>query len=527
MKVVSCSGIAVLLLIGFGSFCESTSGSNDISKPPFSSQFRGKEKKKSKQQILKKRNNQSNKQQNPESDQYGGTYFEVGLTAGQKKTSAESRDFADSPGSVNAFEYGGDVALGYIGNISGNFYAGINAGVDGVFSRGKMWRGGHLDSDSSIRLSSERNFARNRAVLNSLLKSISRRFSLGEGVYSINQDRFEEAINFCHWLGSKSVQNLDYTTWVKEGNCNGALLQQIERLGSEYAGSNENKLQTGLVILKDFSIKYFSTVSTSLENIAHRGYDVFDENGHSYIEVNDEYKDLKKKGARLIELFFFGNPNKQNNRYYYKSTATLDHASQLFPKDTFKEDPALTDNENLIPDQKQLSYALKAIDDLYYNVDDADENLRYYRTLHDEDDSGTPETQANTNSNSSYKFHSKTTFNLCPHISLQLGYFVKEFGGILYTKLGAMQLNGRTTIATDVADVYTEKFHKWTPYAALGFNKSISEVWGVSVEVGHAFKTSKKFNIKYGNDVIKEKISVSRTMFRVLLTCNLGSLLEL
>lgn len=521
MKVVSCSGIAVLLFVGFGYFCEDVSGSDSVIKSTFSSQFRGKERKKSKQQILKEKNNQSNIQKGHESDPYGGTCFEMGFTVGHKKTSAESR-FADSPGPVNAIEYGGDVALGYMSKISGNFYAGINAGVDGVFGRSKMWRGGRLDSISSVKLTTERNFSQKRAVLHNLLRSMSDVFLTGEDLEVENKE-FREAMNFCHWLGDRSVSNLGNTAWANDQNCKGGLLPQIERLGSERANGDGNNLQAGLGILKDFSIEQFPTVSKSLECIAHKNeYRVFDEDGK--LQFDQSLSGLIPYGAELIRLFFSGRPHIEGDRYSAMSTATLDHASQLFPKNTFPEDPAL-EGQNLTDDQKQLSYALKAISDLYDNVDDDDKNLLSYRTLNEDDDSGT-DTQSNTKSNS-YKFHSKTTFNLCPHISLQLGYFVKEFGGILYTKLGAMQLNGRTTIATDVADVYTEKFHKWTPYAALGFSKSISEDWGVSVEVGHAFKTSKKFNIKYGNDVIKEKISVSRTMFRVLLTCNLGSLLEL
>lgn len=528
MKYLCCCSIAVCCLLNFeSSFCVSagaTSGS-------------AVHQTRAEQGIIKNPTNHKKRPKKDSIDQYGGAHFEVGFCIGHQKTSADSRDFAESPSTVNAVRYGGSVALGYSGRVSNNFYAGVSVGIDGTFGPSKMWRGGELSETSSIRLNNEakaahdsfrmsREFYRRRGVLSNLLRTVSEKVKVPEDSY-LEEKYFKGAIDFCHWLGEGNGERpySPFPDYLTEEGAKG-IFGEIEKIGIEKGNEEGDPIEIGLTDLRDFSAEHFPNVSRALSTIAHNNYEVFSVDDGSLV---DEDGNLEAGGTQIISNFFNGHPIDDNGIYYYAGGRRLENASQLFPRNTFPEDPACDDDDDITSDQKQLSYALKAINDLYYNTDDSDEELlKYRRAPADDDDASSGSGDEDQESSEKpYKFNSKTKFDLCPYVALQLGYYIKELGGILYTKLGAMQLNGRSTIASETANVYDEKFHRWTPYAAIGFNKSISEYWGVSVEVGHAFRTSKKFDIKYGKDTIKEKIAVSRTMFKVLFTCNLGNLMDL
>lgn len=470
-------------------------------------------------------------------EQYDGARLEFGFSVGNQKTAAKSRDFADSPATVNAVRYGGNVGVGYSVRISNNFSAGINVGVDGNFWPSKMWRGRGLSANSSIKLKnsadSKKDFDEKRSALRNFFRTVHEVVQTQKD-RDLEKDNFEGLVNFCHWLGSDKQNNyIEFPTDLRDGNDEG-VWGEVANIGITAGTDEKDRIKAGFEAVKSFSINNFPTVSKALATLAkgnEGGYSVLSSEGQTLIENGD----LKHRGTELIYGLFSGFPAIAGKKYFWVGSSDyLIKASQLFPKDTFPEDPDCKDDSAITKDESQLSYALKAINDLYYNTKDSDEDLLKYRKLNNnEEDSeindgeNSAEREGGQNSISSYKFRSKTKFDLCPHITVQFGYFIKELGGILYTKLGAMELNGRTTIATDVSDVYVKRFRKWTPYAALGFNKSLSETWGVSVEAGHAFKISKKFDIKYGDDVIKEKISVNRSTFKVMFTCNLGRLMDM
>lgn len=493
MKYVSCSCLVSLMFLFFGcSELHSETTRNE-------------------KNLIKK----SKKKVGPRSrSAHDGVFFEVGLSVGNQKSSANNRDFIDNPAAVDAVRYGGSAALSYIAPVSSNFYLGICGGIEGSFGPHKMWNGGRLQVHSN-------SFIKRRSVLRNVLQSISNMVIQDDGYLPI--DIFKDRVDYLRCLGQQSAERyVDFPKETPEVYTVRDAFDQVKMLGDE---NSENRLESGLQNLGCFTAQYFPSVSRILTHIAYgEKYDILDEKGLSS-KIGAEKVDCS--ASVIIGELFQGQPYIQDGRYYCEGTCALYRSSQVFPKGTLPQDQDCSFDQEIgyEKEQRELSYALKAINDLYYNTDDSNPELLKYRGIPNGDTS--EESVTEQKNRRPYKFHSKTKFDLCPYVALQFGYFIKELDGVVYTKLGAMQLNGRSTVACDVTSVYDEKFHRWTPYVVVGFNKSISECWGVSVEVGHAFKTSKEFNIKYGNDKIREKIAVSRTTIKILFTCNLGNLMEL
>lgn len=187
------------------------------------------------------------------------------------------------------------------------------------------------------------------------------------------------AVNFCHWFGNKDEKAYSpFPEYFRAGMAKG-VFEEIERIGKSSDGEVKDPVEAGLNVLKTFCIMYFPNVSKVLTKIAMAGgnnYSVIFSDGRSFVTREG---DLEDGGAEIISEFFRGYPINQNNRYYCVGGGfPLEKASQLYPLNTFPEDPQCTD-EGLTADEKQLSYALKAISDLYYNLNDLDKNLLQYR----------------------------------------------------------------------------------------------------------------------------------------------------
>jgi hypothetical protein len=113
----------------------------------------------------------------------------------------------------------------------------------------------------------------------------------------------------------------------------------------------------------------------------------------------------------------------------------------------------------------------------------------------------------------------KTSFGICPHASLKVGYFIKEMNSCLYAKVGFILLKGQVSIISDYLLGKEEKFNKTVPFFALGISKIIDGNWGISAEISHALKTHKKMSdIKWRGYKIENNVGISKTDFRVLAT---------
>jgi hypothetical protein len=111
----------------------------------------------------------------------------------------------------------------------------------------------------------------------------------------------------------------------------------------------------------------------------------------------------------------------------------------------------------------------------------------------------------------------KASFEVCPHVAFKVGYSFEELGASLYVKFGAMQLKGRVTPVNDVFGMGDEKFNKVTPFVAVGVTRNLDERWGVSVEVSHAFRTTKRLpDVKIFRHTIENRTSISRTNVKIM-----------
>ncbi|MDR1236122.1 MAG: hypothetical protein LBJ96_03880 [Holosporaceae bacterium] len=111
----------------------------------------------------------------------------------------------------------------------------------------------------------------------------------------------------------------------------------------------------------------------------------------------------------------------------------------------------------------------------------------------------------------------KTSFNVCPNISLKFGYFFTEFNACLYAKIGGILLDAHVTPAANLYDVKEESFRKITLFLALGATRSIGNNWSVAIELSHAFRTKKRLqDIQALGHRLQNDITVSKSDIRIL-----------
>jgi hypothetical protein len=111
----------------------------------------------------------------------------------------------------------------------------------------------------------------------------------------------------------------------------------------------------------------------------------------------------------------------------------------------------------------------------------------------------------------------KTSFGVCPHISLKVGYFFNEMKANLYAKFGAIMLNGHVIPQNNLYGIAEEKFNKIAPFAAIGAEKNISDRWGVTLELSHAFRATKRLgDINILGCRMQNRTSVSKSSIRVM-----------
>lgn len=444
--------------------------------------------------ISQSKNKKSNRQTKSKQNNYAGVGVEVGANLEYQRMSTDNHDFRDSPNSINVVRYGGNLSLGYTRRFCRNFYVGVAVGADISGGKNKMWSGGALNLNSEF---VRQNLVR-RNLLRNLLGMISARTCISTPMADIEYvpiNYFNQLVNYIHYIGGASVSNPDFPRFF---GAESVVFDQLGNYGASISDSPD-PLLAGLNDLRNFASEQFPVASQVLGSMASEG--ISSQNGTNCIIGSPGDESLSQYGSEVISELLRGDPTSEKGYYCYMY---LDKVSQILPADLLPDDPNHA-NLGLTSDQRQLDTALRAINDMYYN-DDA------LLTP--------PGVDADALKN---KFYAKTSFDVCPHISLQLGYYFKELNGMMYTKIGAMELNGRATIVCDTDNVHTEKFKKWAPFVAVGFNKNLTENFGFAFELAQTFKAKEKLpTIRLFNRYkIDESVTLSRTIFRATLTYRL------
>jgi hypothetical protein len=256
--------------------------------------------------------------------------------------------------------------------------------------------------------------------------------SNGKGVYNINKYITESTESDISYTDAQLVDFMP-RAW-----------ENIRELGTQVSGiSDRNAVPVGMREIRDFIAARFPILATILQNIA-TDYINGDE-GTQY----GASKKLADASANLIANYIGG----------YENVITDLNEIGILNSD-MQYDDALDAIQNVFdPINPNINFALP------YGFNEA--NLR--NSIRDD-----------------------KTFGVCPHVAFKIGYFVKEANCNLYAKLGAIMLNGAITTSNQLYNISSEKFRKFSPLLAIGVNKLVNKKWGITLELSHAFKTTKK-----------------------------------
>lgn len=482
----------------------------------------------SQKQKSQKTSNSQNSLKPASSKGYEGFKVGLGLTYGLQKMHIEAnKEFRDTSSSVMSSCYGGTASLAWQNRIKGNFILGIEGGVD--FGSSKSARvGGILRNNPYVVARTLECKTLLTSMLNEMGRSMANNYLAVESpIPLVKEDVWKNLIGTFRYLGgtdktadsdgfpsNSKVRNFitaksnglgvwddDRYTQLADGNdhCYGydnaqfadfvpKSIQNIRDFGESIAENGSDSALSAMRAIRNYTISYHPEVATILRYI---GQNAMDSNGIKALAYNndddpiyDGSGDVPDLATCLLGRFFMADGLELRS-----ITEPGIPADKLPPKGD---------------DIAQMKTAINALLTLYHAPD------------------GEPsyESLGKKESSASSWLKTRTSFGVCPYISVKLGYFYKELDACIYTKVGAIQLRGKVTPANDFYDIQDGKFRRFTFFAALGISKDIGDSFGIDVEISHAFKTAKKLrNILILNTYsIDHKVSLSKTSLKAVVT---------
>ncbi|MDR1236090.1 MAG: hypothetical protein LBJ96_03710 [Holosporaceae bacterium] len=435
---------------------------------------------------------QSDKKSESVSEKQGEVFLGAGVNIGVQKTSSSiNSEFRDRSSSVNSTAYGGTVAIGYYHNIGKRFFIGIEAGADFGSGSKQMRTGGMLRAESSY-VQSE--FVK-RDILRQMMHETANAFDtgleavgIGEHAAVVAPNVWRDFLSILHYIGGEDVNirnNFTINPSAPGGLYDGGYNQNLNAtLGNIMANSRERitVLGNGDLFVGFGEIRRFLTERCAVCAAAFRNF---------------AEQDLRDLLNNPIPGTSFAGANPLNDVALFVLSSFFRGTMQQLNK---------LENVGINP-ANMNGYAFAdlqaAMNSIYTPTADDDSALALPRGVN-----------AATIRNN---LETKASFEVCPHVAFKVGYSFEELGASLYVKLGAMQLKGRVTPVNDIFGMGDEKFNKVTPFAAVGVTRNLDDRWGVSVEVSHAFRTTKRLpDVKIFRYTIENRTSISRTGVKVM-----------
>jgi hypothetical protein len=456
-------------------------------------------------------------------ENYSGISFGVGLNIGIQRNSAEAnKEFGNRSSSLNSAMYGGTVTVGWQKKVCRNLFVGIEGGVDFGSDPKGIRTGGILRNNSNIIL--EESYRRD--LLARIMRSIAGSVKivqlnvnnpigivnanpwqnligtfryLGNAAGSSNADGFPSDMNVRNFIIADSNGQGVYNTLgylpapgggdVSYNNAQLAdfmprVIENLREFGAHISGRNGNEaLLAGIREIRDFTSARFSAFASILQNIA--AGNITSPGGAAVLYGGAG--NLSDNAANVIAEFIGGEIRYGRLFNFIRNLSEVGIPLGVLPGAT----PA-----------EQLQSAINVILSIY-----------------------NPTTgvfalpPGVTEADIRNSVQTKTSFGVCPHVAVKVGYFFNELNACLYTKIGVIQLNGQVTPVNNLYNIREEKFRKITPFVAIGGTKNIDDNWGIAVELAHAFKVKKKLrDIRIFNRyTIENSATVSRTNLRVML----------
>lgn len=197
-----------------------------------------------------------------------------------------------------------------------------------------------------------------RTLVSNLLRMISRRIADGPSLSDLSSVEFLQLLNYFHYLGKSSNDYPSLPTDFTDGYAND-ILDKIKTYGSSISSSTDPFL-SGINSLRDFISEQFPNVSKVLAHLAPENA-IYYTHGENCTKSDGS---LSPTGQLIISILFRGNYENRNGRY---CDPNLRNVTQILPLNILPNDPNC--ESDLSDDMKQLSTALRAISDMYYNID--------------------------------------------------------------------------------------------------------------------------------------------------------------
>ncbi|MDR1236339.1 MAG: hypothetical protein LBJ96_05015 [Holosporaceae bacterium] len=449
---------------------------------------------------------------------YAGFTVGVGVNVGVQKTDCDAnREFRNAPASVNSTCYGGVVTVGYQHNICGNCFVGIEIGAD-FGSGSKRFHTGGIPKNESWFVKAD--YLQKTAIIQQMFRGISNAL----------------------WV-DPAYRPPSFTAWNLNNNTvNGNVWRQF-LCAMRYFGGNTNADIHNLVSVDGTPGVAVAQFMSHIPNPVDRVYTVDAApapvpnvnavlasfvGAHTIDNIMSIAEGDLLNGFRDLRGFIGDNfPNLAhilghiggNDFYDMRNAANFNNTSIAGNAANIQYDLGFSISE--IFDVNRPFEELDNLNELGIANDPAKQAalMEEIRRLYNSNGSDIAYNHAVTAADIRKQLKTKTSFGVCPHASLKVGYFIKEMNSCLYAKVGFILLKGQVSIISDYFLGKEEKFNKTVPFFALGISKIIDGNWGISAEISHALKTHKKMSdIKWHGYKIKNNVGISKTDFRVLVT---------
>lgn len=200
-----------------------------------------------------------------------------------------------------------------------------------------------------------------KILLSNLLQSISKRLINTNDPLNeyISGDDFKQLIDYFHYLGGSSNSEPSLPSCILEG-ISSVVFDQIKLYGASISNTSNPQL-AGLNSLRDFVKEQHPTVAMILSNLAPNYKICYSGGGSPFLENGS----ISHSGIEIIRELFKGEPRYIDGQYLHYELVEI---SQILPLNLLPNDPLC--KPEISDDEKQLSTALRAIDKLYYDVND-------------------------------------------------------------------------------------------------------------------------------------------------------------
>jgi hypothetical protein len=437
---------------------------------------------------------------------FDGFTVGAGVNIGAHETNVKINKEFDAPTRVRATTFGGIVALGYQQAVCGNFTIGLEIGAD-LGGSGKRARiGGNIKNNSLMMAAYRDDYSSKEGILRQMFDNIGDdafdtqdvddglQYVLREEVYgrfiismrclggtsdfaSANSNGFmtSAADNHGIWYnpggGYQANPNAVFANFV-----GGMTMANLSNLGN-------GNLQVGYEAMREFTRENFPAIYDALGHMAEQRIVVMDNAVAFGPSVNRD-----------------GTVNADGTIVAYNILWNVPHQLATFFNDEYIDG---YENIGVNPAGRDIEALRREIEDLY-NPDNS--NIRYQLSA--------SELREMNN------FRNKTSFGVCPYAAIKFGYFINEMKGLVYAKVGIMQLHGNVAAINDFLEK-KDKFQKITPLFAVGVSKMLSDECGISVELSHAMKTCKKLkDIEWKGYTVENRVSTSKSSLHIMINYN-------